>query len=72
MLEKTNFLSSLFYLHSGLLLLPSFGGAVRERGYFWKMKFAANVWKVSSLDLRCGCQCFGQNDLLAALSKLLL
>lgn len=34
MLQKMNFLSSLFHLHSGLLLLPSSGGAVRERVYF--------------------------------------
>lgn len=50
MLEKMSFLSSLFHLHSGLLFLPSSGGAVRERGYFWIEKFAASVPEVSSLN----------------------
>lgn len=36
------------------------------------MKFAASIQKVSSLDMCCGSQHFQQNDLLAALSKVLL
>jgi len=56
MLEKINILSSPFHLHSSLFLLPS-GGAVRERDFFQKTKFAADVHKVSSHDVRCGSQC---------------